>query len=92
MENGNRVVFCHVDLIQYPEAAVLGALVNASLAQLYLVIPESVRPDQLRAAGVHMKRYIICGPSEYIRQILRQNILACRLGACQQKILPLQQA
>ena len=90
VKHRNRIIFRHVDLIQNTEAAFLCTLVNASLAQLHLVIHEGICSDQVAAVCVHMERHVIHRSSKNIRQVLCQNILTSCLRSCQKQILLLQ--
>ena len=92
MENGNRIVLRHVDLIQDSKSTVLGTLVNRSLSQLHLIVHKRICADQITAVGIYMKRNIIGRAVKNICQILCQNIFSGGFRSCQKKVLSFQKS
>ena len=91
MKHRDRVVFCHVDLIEHAEPAVLRRKRDGAAAQPHLAAGEGVGADEHAAVGIHMER----GGEHWAREepceVVRKNVLARCLSAREQEILPLQQ-
>ena len=90
MENRNRIILCHIDLVQDSESAILGAAVYTSLPKLYLIIYKSICADQIPAVCIYMKGYIINRSSEDPCKVFCQNILSCSLSSCKEKVFALE--
>ena len=88
VKNGNRVVFRHIDLIKDSEASIFRTLVNTSLAELYLVVCERIRSDEICTVCIYMERNIVGGTVKYPGKIFSQDIFSRCLGSCEEKILP----
>ena len=55
------------------------------------MILEGICTDQRAGVSIYMERYVIQRTPEQIGQVLREDVLAGRLGAGQENILSLQQ-
>ena len=88
--DGHGLVFCHVDLVQDAEAALLRRLGHRAPAQPHLAAGKGVCADEGAAVCVHVEGDIIAGPAKQPGQIIRQNVLARGLLAAQQDIFSLQ--
>ena len=91
MKHRDRVVFCHVDLIEHAEPAVLRRKRDGAAAQPHLAAGEGVGADEHAAVGIHMERSGEHRAREEPCEVVRKNVLARRLSAREQEILPLQQ-
>ena len=45
-EDRNRIVLCHIDLIQNTEATILGTLIDAALSEADFIVYKGIRSDQ----------------------------------------------
>ena len=91
MKHRDRVVFRHIDLIEHAEPTVLRRKRDGTAAQPHLAAGEGVGADEHTAVGVHMERGGEHRAREEPCKVVRKNVLARRLSACEQEILPLQQ-
>ena len=91
MEHGQRLVFCHVDLVQNPEAPLSCTLADGSLSKDNLPVLQSIRADQRRGIYIDIEGYIPGRSSECCGQILCQHVFSRRLGSRQQNIFTAQQ-
>ena len=73
VKNGNRVVFRHIDLIKDSEASIFRTLVNTSLAELYLVVCERIRSDEICTVCIYMERNIV-GGTPYILKFIYSSL------------------
>ena len=91
MEHGKGLVFCHIDLIQYAEAALGSTFIDGPLAEADLTVLEGVGTNQRGGIGVQVKGDVPFRAPEHSGEVFRQNVFAGGLGAYQQDVLPGQQ-
>ena len=91
VEHGQRLVLCHVDLIEHAEAAALSAAVDRARAERDLTALEGVHADEGGRVHVHMEGDIPCRAAEGGGQIFRQHVFARGLAAGEQQVLPAEQ-
>ena len=91
MKHRDRVVFRHIDLIEHAEPTVLRRKRDGTAAQPHLAAGEGVGADEHTAVGIHMERGGEHRAREEPCKVVRKDVLARRLSACEQEILPLQQ-
>ena len=89
-KNGKSFISCHVDLIQNRESAMHRTLINRARPEGHSRAVICIGADQIGRIHIHVEADIPQRASEQKRKILRQHILACRLGSCKQQILPAQ--
>ena len=46
MKDRDRIVLCHIDLIQNTEATILGTLIDAALSEADFIVYKGIRSDQ----------------------------------------------
>ena len=80
MQHRYRIVFCHIDFIQYAKPTVFRTLIDASFSQFDLIIFKGIRSYQITASCVDMEGNVISGSLEDPCQILRQNIFSGGFG------------
>ena len=91
MQDGQRLVFGHVDLVQNAEAAALGAAVDRAGAELDLSALEGVHADEGRRVHIDVERDVPRGASEGCGEVFGQHILAGGLAARQQQVFAAEQ-
>ena len=65
VQNGNSIVFGHVDFIQYAKAAGFSTKRDRSLSERHLVVPKSIRADQGCTICIDVERNIVGWPAEH---------------------------
>ena len=91
MQDGQRLVFGHVDLVQNAEAAALGAAVDRAGAELDLSALEGVHADEGRRLHIAVERDVPRGASEGGGEVFGQHVLAGGLAARQQQVFAAEQ-
>ena len=91
VKNRQCFISCHVDLVEYPEAAVNRTVVDRAGAKCHPAAIVGISSDQIGCVNVDMEADIPERTSEQLRQILGKDILAGRLRSRQQQIFPAQQ-
>ena len=91
MEDGQRLVLRHVDLVQNTEAPVLGATADGARPELDLPVGKGVHAHQPRGVQIHMEGDVPGGAAKGCGQIFRQHVLASGLSPGEEQILPTQQ-
>ena len=86
-----RLVFCHVDLIQNAKAAESCALVDGAGAEAHLPIFKGVHSDQSCGVHIHMKGNVPGRAAKHHCQVFCQDIFAGSLSASKQQVLTTQQ-
>ena len=76
MKDRDRIVLCHIDLIQNTEATILGTLIDAALSEADFIVYKGIRSDQVSAVCIDMERYIINRTAKSICQIFCQDIFS----------------
>ena len=79
-----HLIFCHVDLVEHAEAAVLCAEVYRPRAEAHLAALEGVHTNEARSIHIHMEGNIPRRTAEDLRKVFRQHVFAGGFSACQQ--------
>ena len=91
VEDGQGLVFGHVDLVQHAETAALGTAVDRPGPEGDRPIHKGVHADEGGCIHVHMERDVPCGAAKSGGQILGQHIFAGGLAAGQQQVFAAEQ-
>ena len=91
VEDSQRLVLCHVDLIQHAKAAALSTAVDRAGPEFDGTALKGVHADEGGRVHIHMERDIPCRAAKGGGQILRQHIFAGGLAAGQQQVLAAEQ-
>ncbi len=59
MKDRDRIIFCHIDLIQNTKSTVFGTLIDAAFSEADFIIYKGIRSDQISAVCVDMERYML---------------------------------
>ena len=92
MKDRDRIVLCHIDLIQNTEATILGTLIDAPFSEADFIVYKGIRSDQVSAVCIDMERYIVNRAAKSICQIFCQDIFSRGLWACKKKIFSFQKS
>ena len=90
MQHGQRLIFCHVDLVKHAEAAVLCAEIYRAGAEADLAAFKRIHADETGCVHVDVERYVPRGAGKGLRKILCQHIFACGLAAGKQQVFSAQ--
>ena len=88
MKDRDRIVLCHIDLIQNTEATILGTLIDAALSEADFIVYKGIRSDQVSAVCIDMERYIINRAAKSICQIFCQDIFPVAFGPARRRFSP----
>ena len=69
MQHGDRIIFCHIDLIKNAETTPDCAVIHRTCPKLHFVVAEGVRANQRTAVHIYMERNIPGRPAENVSQI-----------------------
>ena len=90
MEDGQRLVFRHIHLVQDAEAAHPRALAHRAFPEADLAPLQRIGADEGRRIHVDVHGNVPHRAAEQGGQILRQHVFAGGLGACEKQILSAQ--
>ena len=91
VEDGQRLVFGHVDLVQHTKPAALGAAVDRAGPEFDRAALKRIHADEGGCVHVHMERDVPRRAAEGGGEVLGQHIFAGGLAACQQQVLAAEQ-
>ena len=90
MQNRQRLVFRHVDLVQNAEAAIARAEIDRAGTEGHLSVFKGIHADEACRVHIHMEGHIPAGARKDLRQIFREHIFARGLAAGEQQIFSAQ--
>ena len=91
MKNGKRFVFCHIDLIQYAEAAHFRTLVDRPMAQSDFSVAKSIGAYQRGCVGIEIKGNIPFRAIKHGGQVFREHVFSRRFRTDKQEVFARQQ-
>ena len=88
MKNSHGIIFCHIDLIKDPKAAIGRTLIDRPFPERHFVIPEGIGTNERTAVCIYMERYIINRTAKDPGQIFRQDIFSGGFRTAEQDVFP----